>query len=624
MDSSTESDAPRPLASWYTEGVSDGLGDRLLMFDNSGNASLELLRFRPELVAVSGFEEALRERAAQLRQLTDPAFPQVRAVEKLDRGGLALVSTFAAGRRLGEIFQQPRAGVHPTFAARLVRDLTAALAELQRQGDGIAHGGLTPERIVITPDGRLMIVEHVLGAALRRLRLPAERLWLDLGLIAPADRNGTARLDGRTDVIQLGWIVLSTLVGRRLSSGEYPRRAEALVDEFARAADPRSSALVAALRNWLERALQLDGETFGSAIEAQAALSERSLLGGSQAIAFVARRQAAELLAADAPQPALMESASPQVDPPAIGAAVAGSDKDLERPSDAEAPTRAAAADVIAELCERVRSAETPLIDPRGNRAERRIRLAWIAAAVLALAALGEAIALAFLVSTRDSAPKPAAMPVTFESPVAGDAVIVNGRQVGVTPLTLTLTPEVQSVRMQARSTVPDAGVHADISQQTPDRDAEAKAAAASAQAGPRLRRGGVHIVSPIEVQVLEGDRVLGSSVDGPIVTTTGRHEIDFINTALGYRSRHVVDIKPGKIAKMTVSPPDGRVSANAAPWAQVWINGTLAGDTPLANVPLPVGEHQITFRHPQLGEQTERVMVKSGALTRVTATFAR
>jgi len=151
-----------------------------------------------------------------------------------------------------------------------------------------------------------------------------------------------------------------------------------------------------------------------------------------------------------------------------------------------------------------------------------------------------------------------------------------------------------------------------------------AAAANAVALASARERRGGLRIVSPVEVQVLEGDRVLGSTADGPIVTTAGRHELDFINSAVGYRSRQVVDIKAGQIVRMTVTMPDGRVSINAVPWAQVLINGNSVGDTPLANLSLPAGEHQITFRHPQLGEQTQRVMVKSGALTRVSATLAR
>ena len=82
--------------------------------------------------------------------------------------------------------------------------------------------------------------------------------------------------------------------------------------------------------------------------------------------------------------------------------------------------------------------------------------------------------------------------------------------------------------------------------------------------------------------------------------------------------------VKAGQIVRMTVAMPDGRISVNAVPWAQVSIDGNPAGDTPLANLPLSVGEHQITFRHPQLGEQTQRVIVKSGALTRVSATLTR
>ena len=37
------------VASWYTPGLVDGFGDRLLMFDNTETESLELLRFYPSL-----------------------------------------------------------------------------------------------------------------------------------------------------------------------------------------------------------------------------------------------------------------------------------------------------------------------------------------------------------------------------------------------------------------------------------------------------------------------------------------------------------------------------------------------------------------------------------------------
>jgi hypothetical protein len=36
------------------------------------------------------------------------------------------------------------------------------------------------------------------------------------------------------------------------------------------------------------------------------------------------------------------------------------------------------------------------------------------------------------------------------------------------------------------------------------------------------------------------------------------------------------------------------------------------------------VGEHQITFRHPQFGERTQKVIVKANAATRVSTVFTR
>jgi hypothetical protein len=599
VDTWNGADSTRPLASWYTEGVSDGVGDRLLMFDNSGTTSLELLRFRADLVAVDGFEEALRDRVTALETFTNPAFPQVRAVEHLEGGGLALVSTFTAGKRLAEIFRGPRTrgGVHPAFAAWLVRDLTTALAELQRQGDGIAHGALTPERIVMTPDGRVMIIEHVLGTALDRLARPPDRLWLDFGVLAPDDGQGAGRFDQRTDVIQLGWIVLAALVGRRMTAAEYPRRVEGLFDEFVRSAGPRSPALVAALRRWLERALQVSGEPFASAMDAADALFELRVHGGPQTIAFTARRQHA----LTAPEPSALV---PQ-----------------EQSSTSEMATMTAATDAIAELRTRHRSEYLANIEARTTRVGR---LGWVVAAALALVAAAEGVALGRLWAARAATPPATPAPIVLDSMVPGDVVMVNGQPVGVTPMTLTLSPDVRSIAVQTRAqptapiSVPAVVPAAD---QAPD---PAAAANAVALASARERRGGLRIVSPVEVQVLEGERVLGSTADGPIVTTAGRHELDFINSAVGYRSRQVVDIKAGQIVRMTVTMPDGRVSINAVPWAQVLINGNSVGDTPLANLSLPAGEHQITFRHPQLGEQTQRVMVKSGALTRVSATLAR
>jgi hypothetical protein len=96
------------------------------------------------------------------------------------------------------------------------------------------------------------------------------------------------------------------------------------------------------------------------------------------------------------------------------------------------------------------------------------------------------------------------------------------------------------------------------------------------------------------------------------------------VNEKFAYRSRQTVEVRPGQTTSLSVTPPNGRVSINAVPWAEVWIGGTMVGETPLANFSLPLGEHEIVFRHPQLGERRQTAIVKGDAMTRVTANMQR
>jgi len=41
-----------------------------------------------------------------------------------------------------------------------------------------------------------------------------------------------------------------------------------------------------------------------------------------------------------------------------------------------------------------------------------------------------------------------------------------------------------------------------------------------------------------------------------------------------------------------------------------VWVDGDRLGDTPIGNVSLPIGAHEVVFRHPELGEQRHMVTV--------------
>ena len=87
---------------------------------------------------------------------------------------------------------------------------------------------------------------------------------------------------------------------------------------------------------------------------------------------------------------------------------------------------------------------------------------------------------------------------------------------------------------------------------------------------------------------------------------------------AASWRSR------PEQTLTLAVPRPNGDVSINALPWAEVWLDGTALGQTPLGKVSVPIGEHEILFRHPSFGERREKVIVRSDRLTLVSANLRR
>lgn len=590
MPSSRGSLAPVPddalsrgrLASWYAQGPSDGLGDRLLMFDNGATGPLELLRVRPDFALVPEFERRLRQRVERLGSFAHPAFAQARAVNHLDNGeGLTVVSAHVPGTRLSELFRsaRPHGGMHPASARWAMRELTVALADLHRQGRDIAHGALAPDRIVITAERHLVITDYVFADALQGMNLPGERLWSELGLVtAPA----ASPLDQRGDVIQLALTVMALVTGRRVSPAEYVEQLPELLDEFSTAAARRAPDLATSIRAWLEQALVPSG--FDSAVEAELALLDTPGLPMPVAVPAAPATTAAAVPAAPSPEPLPSQPPSPAELPQAADLRGSPPTQTTTTPSDTPAPVRPS---------------------PRLRRA----------VAALAVVALVEAAVIAGLWSR---APEGRAQSrVNIETGSPGDAVFIGDRQVGVTPIDLPIEPGTTSVRVVGQPPLPAAGTVLATSQPAP-----ARGQAAAAPPRPAPRSGGVQIIAPIALQIVEGERVLGTSGGGPVFAAPGVHNLELVNNALGFRTRQTVRIVAGRVVPLRVEPPKGAISVNAQPWAQVLIDGKLVGDTPLANVPLALGEHDVVFRHPQLGERRQKAIVQAGIQTRVSASF--
>ena len=578
------------------------------MFDNTDAVSLELLRFRRELAVSPGFDNALREGVERLSRFRHTAFAEIRAVVYLNEHDLTLVSVHMPGQRLSELpAAKLRKGLHPAIVTWIIREITPPLAALHSSCAAAAHGALSADRIVFTPEGRLSLVEHALGAALQRLGHSPAALWHEFGLLTIADDRGLARIDARNDVVQLGTVALSMLLGRPITLTDFQSNLAALLDEFSDMAAASSSAFAAPLRVWLEHALQLSPHPYRSAADAQEGLKElpaSSMSPNAIAVATAGFLEAFphEADLSDHRSTARLEIARP-LRPQHIG-----------HVSNRRPIPNFGDRDAAESRPETATAAGTEAATDRTRR--KNFVGAWIAIA-LGLVAFAEGAVITWLAVRKPTVVEPA---VVIESPVPGDTVMVDGRPMGITPLQLTVSSRTRAIRL----------VHADVAPAIETTAAaapapatgDARALAAIEEAGTRQHSGGVTVSSPIELKVLEGDRVLGSTADGPIVTSAGTHQFDLLNTALGYRVRQTVTIRTGVLTPLTIAPPMGRLSINADPWAQVLIDDKPIGDTPVANVAVSLGEHQVIFRHPQLGERRETVVVRADAPTRVSTSF--
>ena len=121
---------------------------------------------------------------------------------------------------------------------------------------------------------------------------------------------------------------------------------------------------------------------------------------------------------------------------------------------------------------------------------------------------------------------------------------------------------------------------------------------------------GWISVSSPVDVQLFENGRLLGSSLTDRIMVSSGTHQVEVVNETLGYRMTRSVQVTAGKVASLAVKLPMGSVAINAVPWAEVWMDGNRVGETPIGNLPATIGSHEIVFRNPELGEKLQVVTV--------------
>jgi hypothetical protein len=207
-----------------------------------------------------------------------------------------------------------------------------------------------------------------------------------------------------------------------------------------------------------------------------------------------------------------------------------------------------------------------------------------------------------------------ASAPVTGQLDVRSDPpgarITINGQPVGTTPMVVsnlaagshTVLLEREGASVEHTVTIEPGTTAALVAPVTP--------------AGPTS--GWIAVTAPYAMQIFEEGRLIGSTESERIMVAAGRHTFQIVNDTLGFRTSRAVQVQPGRTATMSIELPNGTVNINAQPWAEVWIGQRRIGETPIGNLALPIGSHEVVFRHPQLGERRQAIQVTTGAPVRL------
>jgi serine/threonine protein kinase len=680
------------------------------------NEPLEVLALREELTSVSSFEFALRDRVSRLSGFQSEHYGRVRSVERIGKSGktLAVISDHVQGVRLSEMLDVAETRLLPieTDAALcLIRQLVHALALLHQKVPDLCHGAIGPERLIVTPQGRLVIVEHVLGSALEQLRYSHEQYWKSLRIALPRTGSGP-HFDRRSDITQAGLTALALIVGRPIAEDEYPERiSEMAGGSWALSGTGAIEPLPAALREWLLRAVQLDSRNpFPSALEGWAELDR--VLHYSDPIAEVAAlksflsryhaRVAADGVTAPVPAAPIAQAVkrptpvpAPAPKPAATSASGAQASEPHATPSQIRSVSQSSGSQPVASshTSAPARAQGSPRPDPsaapaasplakddqapdsRPEEAEsvmqkktrsQRGRLIAAAVVLIALTSGGTLAARRFLMPV---ATTEALGTLAVQTNPAGATVVIDGQQRGTSPLSIELKPgrhvlelvtegDVRSIpvtitaggqvsqfielprvasafgELQIRTEPAGAQVSVDgrVLGKSPltaeglspgqhtvvvENELGAVTQRVTIEAGitaslvvpmttPKNApvSGWIAVNAPIDVQLYENQRLLGSSQTDRIMVTVGRHDLEIINESLGYRATRSVNVTPGQVSNIKLDLPKAAMALNAVPWAEVWVDGERVGETPIGSAPVTIGPHEVVFRHPELGER--------------------
>ncbi len=184
-----------------------------------------------------------------------------------------------------------------------------------------------------------------------------------------------------------------------------------------------------------------------------------------------------------------------------------------------------------------------------------------------------------------------------------GVRVLVDGKERGVTPLTITdLRPGTHEVTLTSSAGT----VHRSVE----------VAANETVDVDESIYPGWIAVLAPFDVEVSEDGRALRSDERQQILLAPGTHDLRLANASLNYATVQHIEVTPGATTTVRLTPPSSTLTVTAADTSEVWLDGARIGETPLNAVPAPLGAHEIIVKGPGGGERRFTVTIGTSPFT--------
>jgi hypothetical protein len=172
----------------------------------------------------------------------------------------------------------------------------------------------------------------------------------------------------------------------------------------------------------------------------------------------------------------------------------------------------------------------------------------------------------------------------SITSTPAGSKVLIDGRQMGSTPITVSdLLPGKHEVTVEGPNGSATAILLVEPGETT--------------ELDVPVYAGWASVLSPVKLDILLGGKLIGSTEIEKMMLAAGKHTLELENDSLGYKGSVEVRVRPGSTTSVSVVPKT-KVTVEAPQGTELSVNGEAMGTLPNANLEVALGTAEFVLRY--------------------------